>query len=71
MSALLDSLLGATRLADCLANDAAIAAPPVEMDEAFFARVDMVPKSAIEAIKYSRALEAQINREACNDYRSN
>lgn len=44
MSALLDSLLDAERLADLARNDAAAGfppAPPVELDEAFFARSDL------------------------------
>jgi hypothetical protein len=44
MSALLDSLLDPIRLADVTRNDAALGfppAPPVEMDEFFFARSDL------------------------------
>lgn len=49
MSAMLDSLCGRERLADCIANDTAmglISAPAVEFDELFFRRVDGSEPSA-------------------------
>ena len=67
MSALLDSLCGKTRLADCLANDlAAGIAPAVEMDEFFFARSDASQPSAVERERRNdaKALQAQQQRLA-------
>jgi hypothetical protein len=71
MSALLDSLCGSARLADCIRNDTAmglITPPPVEMDEAFFARSDLAYARArddgsLERDRDHRALADQQQRE--------
>ncbi len=58
MSACLDSLLDAGRLADIARNDilAGIVPPPVELDEAFYNRVDL----AYTRDKTSGALDRRI-----------
>jgi hypothetical protein len=73
MSALLDSLCGSARLADCIRNDTAmglITPPPVEMDEAFFIRSDLAFSMDRASGKHERdrerqALQAQQQRERC------
>jgi hypothetical protein len=73
MSALLDSLCGSARLADCIRNDTAmglITPPPVEMDERFFLRADLDYARDRASGKHERdrerwALQAQQQRERC------
>lgn len=62
MSAYLDSLLDAERLADIARNDAAAGfppAPPVDLDEAFFRRSDLSMLGLKKADGYSRTLVAR------------
>jgi hypothetical protein len=71
MSAMLDSLLNHDRLADCIRNDIAAGIappPPVEMDEEFFARVDLEyardrRSGKHERDRQRRALQMQQQRE--------
>jgi hypothetical protein len=70
MSAQLDSLLDRERLADCIRNDTAmglITAPPVEMDELFFARADALYAQSrddgyLQRARDHEALQAQQQR---------
>jgi hypothetical protein len=70
MSAILDSALDSDRLADIARNDAlmGIAAPAVELDEAFFARSDAAYSAAkddgsLTRSRDERALKSQIERQ--------
>lgn len=72
MSARLDMLLDKTRLADCIANDAlmGLTAPPVEMDEAFYRRVDASEPTAAQkaARNDAEALRIQLQRQPHGGY---
>jgi hypothetical protein len=68
-SAMLDSLCGRARLADCIRNDIAAGitpAPAVERDEEFFIRADLSQPSAEERARRNdaRALSDQQQRLA-------
>jgi hypothetical protein len=70
MSAMLDSLCGAERLADIARNDVlmGIAAPAVELDEAFFQRSDLAYQRAksdgsLTRWRDERALADQVQRQ--------
>jgi hypothetical protein len=70
MSAMLDSLCGAERLADIARNDVlmGIAAPAVELDEAVFQRRDAAYEAAksdgtLTRSRDERALAEQVQRQ--------
>ena len=71
MSAMLDRLLDHERLADIARNDVlmGLSAPPVEMDEAFFRRVDASEPTASQKAgrNDARALDLQVRQQAVAD----
>lgn len=57
MSSMLEHLLDAQRLSDCIDNDLAmgiVSAPPVELDEAFFERADLAYAQAKQSGELDR-----------------